>query len=82
VVRTQIQLTERQLRRLKTLARQRGVSVAELIRRAVDQASDTSLVADEEEMRQRALEVIGKYADPAPDVSEQHDRYLAEALEG
>lgn len=81
MVRTQIQLTERQSRRLKALAKRKGTSVAELIRRAVDHASDTSLTADEEEIRARALQVIGKYADTAPDVSEQHDLYLAEALE-
>ena len=81
MVRTQIQLTERQSRRLQTLAKRKGVSVAELIRRAVDHTSDTSLMADEEEIRARALQVIGKYADPAPNVSEQHDQYLAEASE-
>lgn len=79
MVRTQIQLTERQSRRLKTLAERKGVSVAELVRRAVDHTSDTSLMADEDEVRARALQVIGKYADTASDVSEEHDRYLAEA---
>ena len=81
MVRTQIQLTERQSRRLKALAKRQGVSVAELIRRAVDRTSDASLVVDEEEVRARALTIVGKYADTAPDVSEQHDRYLAEAVE-
>ncbi len=81
MVRTQIQLTERQSRRLKALAKRQGISVAELIRRAVDRASDAALAADEEEVRARALTVIGKYADTAPDVSEEHDRYLAEAVQ-
>jgi len=80
MVRTQIQLTERQSRRLKALAAQHSTSVAELIRRAVDHAIDTELVADDEDIRARALQVIGKYSDTAHDVSEQHDRYLAEAF--
>jgi hypothetical protein len=81
MVRTQIQLTERQVRRLRALAKRKRVSVAELIRRAVDQTSDASLVADEDEIRARALQVVGKYADTATDVSVEHDRYLAEAPE-
>jgi len=81
MVRTQIQLTERQTRRLKAIANQRGVSVAELIRRAVDHALDAELLADKDEVRARALQVVGKYADTADDVSEQHDRYLAEAYQ-
>lgn len=79
MVRTQIQLTERQTRRLKTLAAKHGTSVAELIRRAVDHAVDAELVTEEEEVRARALQVIGKYTDTKSDVSEQHDRYLSEA---
>jgi len=81
MVRTQIQLTERQTRRLKAIANQRGVSVAELIRRAVDHALDAELLADKDEVRARALQVVGKYADTADDVSEQHDRYLAKAYQ-
>jgi len=81
MVRTQIQLTERQSRRLRALAKRQGVSMAELIRRAVDQATNASLMTDEQEARARALEVVGKYVDTASDVSEEHDRYLAEAFE-
>ncbi len=80
MVRTQIQLTERQSRRLKALAKRGGVSVAEIIRRAVDRASEASLLADEDEVRARTREVIGTYTDRAADVSEDVDRYLAEAL--
>lgn len=79
MIRTQIQLTERQSRRLKAIADQHGVSVAELIRRAVDHTLDAELLADRDEIRARALQAVGKYADTADDVSEQHDRYLAEA---
>ncbi|MBI4476877.1 MAG: ribbon-helix-helix protein, CopG family, partial [Acidobacteria bacterium] len=36
MVRTQIQLTEQQARRLRAQARERGVSLAEMIRRCVE----------------------------------------------
>jgi hypothetical protein len=81
MVRTQIQLEERQVKRLKEMAEREGVSVAELIRRAIDQATDASLVADEEEVRARALAVVGKYVDTVSDVAERHDDYLAEAFD-
>lgn len=78
MLRTQIQLTEEQLRRLKAQARREGVSVAALIRRGIDQV----LGPDERDRRvQRALRVVGRYGhDPATDVSVRHDDYLAEAF--
>lgn len=80
MVRFQVRLTERQSQRLKALVERHGIPVSELIRRAVDQVSEASLLADDEELRARALEVIGKYADTASDVAEQHDAYFAETL--
>jgi hypothetical protein len=38
MIRTQIQLTEQQVRRLRAQAREQGVSLAEMIRRCVDKA--------------------------------------------
>lgn len=79
MIRTQIQLTERQTLRLKALASKHGIAVAELICRAIDHTVDSELLADEDEVRLRALRVVGKYTDTATDVSEEHDRYLVEA---
>lgn len=76
VVRTQIQLTERQARELRNLAAVEGVSMAALIRKAVDQLlEDQGLDARWE----RALAVVGKYHGGPGNVAEEHDRYLEEA---
>jgi len=82
VVRTQIQLTERQARRLRAEARDRGVSLAEIIRRCVEKG-----LADEAPSRaalyDRAARVVGRFPDRrgARDISSRHDRYLDEAYE-
>jgi len=62
MVRTQIQLSERQSRRLKALAAREGTSVAELIRRAVDRALDAEALDDPEEIKRRALSAIGRFS--------------------
>lgn len=81
MVRTQIQLTERQTRRLKALAKEQGVSMAELIRRSVDKLLESPEIVDWEESKRRALSIIGLVSD-VPDLSTNHDEYLAEAYEG
>jgi hypothetical protein len=80
VVRTQIQLTERQARELRNLAAVEGVSMAALIRKAVDQLLDEQGL---DARWERALSVIGKYrdVDGATDVATRHDDYLADAYE-
>jgi Arc/MetJ-type ribon-helix-helix transcriptional regulator len=74
VVRTQIQLTEEQACQLKAIAARRGVSMAELIRQAVEKVLEET---QRHEKRRRALEVVGKFPGPS-DLSTNHDRYLAE----
>ena len=78
MVRTQIQLTELQARRLKQLAERRGVSIAALIREAIDRyASDDDFDA----RKRRALAAVGAFRDRegAATVAVDHDRYLEEA---
>jgi hypothetical protein len=77
MIRTQIQLTEEQARALRRIAGERGVSMATLIREAVDRVL-LDRTPSEERWR-RALAVVGKYAGGAHDVSDDHDRHLAEA---
>jgi predicted DNA-binding ribbon-helix-helix protein len=80
MIRTQVQLTERQMNALKILAHKRKVSVAELIRQAVDQAISAPQEVSLVELRQRAIALAGKYrSDQAGEnVSENHDDYLAD----
>lgn len=79
MMRTQIQLTEEQARRLKRYAADQGVSVAEVIRRSIDAYARSDYQRDTEQRRQRALAVVGKYASEPNDTSVNHDYYLAEA---
>ena len=82
MIRAQIQLTEQQHRQLRRWARQRGISLAEAVRRCVAERilADESTTSRDERLR-AALAVLGKYRDSRgrSDVAEQHDRYLAEA---
>ena len=80
MVRTQVQLTDEQARKLKQLAATEGHSVAELIRRSVDTMLATTAALDTDERRERALSVIGQFSGP-PDLAAEHDRYLEEAYE-
>jgi len=81
MIRTQIQLTEEQMLRLKALAAKRGVSLAELIRQSVDAFSTVMGGTDPETRRKRAIAVIGRFRSGKRDVSSRHDHYLAEAMQ-
>jgi hypothetical protein len=82
VVRTQIQLTEQQARRLRAQAHQQSVSVAELIRRFVDRGLIRE-TTDRDRLYQKATRVIGRFPDRrgATNLALDHDRYLDEAFE-
>lgn len=79
MVRTQIQLTQNQAKALKRIAQSRHLSVAEVIRKAVDAVIKSSSVIDMEERHKRALEIVGKFGSGKRDVSKKHDLYLTEA---
>jgi len=81
MVRTQIQLTEEQAKAIKKIANSRHLSVAELIRQAVESMIKTSTrEIDIEERRRRALEVCGRFSSGLNDLSAEHDKYLDEAF--
>jgi hypothetical protein len=79
MVRTQIQLTERQAKALKAMARAQGISAAEIIRRAIDELVQSNLMIDVDDRRTRALRVVGRFRSGRSDVSRNHDAYLSEA---
>ncbi len=78
MVRTQIQLSEEQAEGLRRLAAERRISMAAVVREAVDRllgaAGDTQIGAE------RVLALAGKYSSGTGDVSEKHDDYFAEAV--
>jgi predicted DNA-binding ribbon-helix-helix protein len=78
MVRTQIQLTEDQAKALKEIAQSRHLSVAELIRKAVDTVIKSNTVVNAEERHKRAMEIVGKFSSGKRDVSKKHDLYLTE----
>jgi|1186.fasta_scaffold1121373_2 hypothetical protein len=75
MIRTQMQLRQDQVRALKRRAAERGVSMAELIRDAIDLALDRE---DEDAKWERALSVVGKFASGGGDIAERHDEYLGQ----
>ena len=75
MIRTQIQLTEEQAARLKLVAGERGISMAALIREAVEAV----VIGSERERRwQRARESVGAFSSGRRDIAGDHDRELAE----
>ena len=80
MVRTQIQLTEEQVKALKKIALSRHLSIAEIIRQAVDIVIRTNTMVDIEERRKRAIDIVGRFSSGKRDISRKHDTYLAEAF--
>lgn len=80
MVRTQIQLTEKQARRLKQLAAAQGRSMADLIRSSVDVLLSQPEANDDQVRRTRALRAAGRFRSGTGDLSSQHDHHLVEVL--
>jgi len=80
MVRTQIQLTEEQAKRLREIALESHDSIASLIRQAVDQFL-LSGKRDRSDLFRIAESVVGKYKSDNDDISVEHDQYLDEDFE-
>jgi Arc/MetJ-type ribon-helix-helix transcriptional regulator len=80
MVRTQIQLTEKQARRLKQLANAKGRSMADLIRSSVDALLAQAGAHDQDAKRARAIRAAGRFRSGARDLSAKHDRHLADVF--
>ena len=77
MVRTQIQLTEEQAKKLRELSLLRHESIASLIRRAINRFLITGK-HDLSALYRKADSVVGKFKTTHPDTSVKHDRYLDE----
>lgn len=78
MARIQIQLTEAQAAKLRRRAAREKVSVAELIRRSIDQTLSAPQPATPDRRRQKALAIIGAFASGQPNLARRHDDALAE----
>jgi post-segregation antitoxin (ccd killing protein) len=78
MVRTQITLTDDQMRRLRSEARRRGVPIAALVRDAVERAVPGSGVPHREAFA-RALAAAGRFDSGTGDVAARHDEIAGEA---
>jgi hypothetical protein len=80
MVRTQVQLTEQQMEALRRRSNRENVSVAELVRQAID-AFTRSEPPSVRQLRDRASHAAGRFASGVHDTSSRHDEALAEAFE-
>ncbi len=77
MIRTQIRLTDEQVRRVKRLAVERQVSMAAVIREGVDLLlrSEETAATDDERI-ERAISVAGQFRSGGGDGAAQHDAHL------
>lgn len=80
MIRTQIQLTEEQVKTLKKIANKKQVSLAELIRQGVNALMRLSGEVSIEERKKRAIVAAGRFHSGKQDISTKHDAYLTEAF--
>jgi hypothetical protein len=72
MVRIQLHLTAEQDRALRALARRRGITRAELIRRGIDR-----ILSEDEGSHDALLDLVGAAGEAvAPDLSDRHDDVL------
>lgn len=80
MVRTQVQLTEAQAETLKRMAMRQRVSMAALIRQAIDQAFHLGPDKERHDNLAKAINAAGKFNSGLQDLSVNHDQYLSEAF--
>lgn len=79
MVRTQVQLTEKQYEALRRLSLKENISIAELIRRGVNEILASAEGSEREERIKRAIAAAGRFRSGVRDLSHNHDIYFAEA---
>jgi hypothetical protein len=79
MIRTQVQLTDEQADVLRRRAARENLSVAELVRQAIDAFTRTE-PPGHRELRERAMRAAGRFASGMTDTSRRHDEAFVEAL--
>lgn len=79
MIRTQIQLTEEQARKLKKLAAAEGRSIADLVRDGVERVLESTGESRRERML-RAAKVFGRFRSGTTDLASRHDEQFAESV--
>ena len=81
MIRTQVQIKEDQINWLRSKARDRGVSVSQLIREGIDfyRSRENQLPMDK---KRKALAAVGRFSSGQSDISARHDEYLSSAYKG
>lgn len=77
MIRTQISLSPEQMRRARSEARRRGVSLAELVRQALNRTLDE---APDAQVRERAKQATGGFRSGHRRTSDHHDEVLSAAV--
>lgn len=81
MIRTQIQLTEKQSSLIKKTAAEQHISMAECIRRGIEFFLRSCVAVAPEDRYKRAINAAGRFGSGKSNISAQHDQYLAEAYE-
>jgi hypothetical protein len=76
-----IELTSEQEEALRRVAEMRQKTVEDIIAEWVQRLVEESVDSDWENRRARALNAVGRFRSGKRDVSEKHDKYLAEAFD-
>jgi predicted transcriptional regulator len=79
MLRTQIQLSEEEAAAVKRLAHERSVSMASVIRAAVDQYLERESVETLDERWHRSLAAVGGFHSGVKDLSATHDDEFADS---
>jgi hypothetical protein len=81
MIRTQVQLTEKQVEALRQISSATGQSIADLVRQSVDRLLAVHSLVSRRERIERAMRVADRFRSGKTDVSTRHDDYLAEAFQ-
>jgi len=79
MVRTHIQLTDKQAEILKKKAREQKTTVAAIIRGAIERMIIMERNIPDEKQKRRAITAAGKFTTGLKNLARQHDNYLDES---